>query len=639
MNLPLEPTLMPCQTIEPLLGSHLDRELTRAEEARVEEHLDHCDRCRARLEHLEALSGALKAWEASALTPVPPDLRLKHAVLARVAETSHQRRVDDRVLRLTHLAVAACVLVALGLGFVLGWGFETPLDATPGAAGRPVDFATTAASLPSTELGPRRRFDPFSLEARASLDGVVSPDAAAPVAPLPRLRAIEFGVLSRALAQGALLDLERATGREGVVLPGRFDDTIVVTRDVLDSPSLRHMLSKWRPDLARPASVAPAPSTSRTTPVAVLGEPTGRTVTDLLGPMPGLGGDVNAFRSAPPMLAWRPAGGSDPARRAGTVLARGIHRSPGAPRPALASTDGVVLDHRIRVIDPLDAQEDGQLVFEDHDLERDTVLVRATGTSGPIFIPAGQVLTGGLTDRVTARPLWIHPTPQGEQRYRLPCMPIRRGPDRTDGRERVRLTRWIVGPSLRSLLAQGVPAETFLDVAERQARASGLASAAFGRFSLLDVFQSPASPVLDARAAWQGAFQGDPYAGFVVTRDADEVLGIEVVRFTGAAASKLLARLWVGYQLEAWLRTGVREEERRALAPSARVLEETLRRLARSTNEFHGKSDEHLVRVSGADIEHSRLQFQAVELGKRAADGGVQYVPVHVSGTVRFEPR
>ncbi|MDJ0973090.1 MAG: zf-HC2 domain-containing protein [Planctomycetota bacterium] len=639
MNLPFEPTLLPCQEIEPMLGSHLDRELTRAEEVRVEAHLDDCDRCRARLEHLEALSGALKGWEAGAITPVPPDLRLKNAVLARVAETSHQRRVDDRVLRLTHFAVAACVLVALGLGFVLGLGFETPVDATPGAQGGPIDLQTHVGSLPDTALRSRDRYDEMALKARTSLDEIDVPFASAPLPELPKLTAIDAGVLSHALAQRDVLDLERATGDEGVVLPGRFEDTIVVTRDVLDSPSLRQSLQKWLPDLVEPASVAPEAAPTRTTPTAVLGEPTGMTVKDLLGPMQGLYGDVNSFRSAPPALAWEPAAGAEAARRVGTVLARGIHRSRGAARPALSSTDGTAARKAVTVVDPLAAQEDGQLAFEDQELEKSVVIVRVANTQGPIFIPAGQVLSGGVTDRVTAQPLWIPRSPNGTMRFRLACMPIRRGPDRTEAPERVQLTRWIVGPSLRSLLAQGVSEQAFLDVAERHFQASGQPRARFDAFSLLDVLKNPHSEVLDARAEYKQHFDKDPYAGFVFTRGGGEVLGVEVVRFTGDAAGKLLARLWVGYQLEAWLRTGISAGDRRALPRDARRLEGVLHRLRRSTNVFHGKRDEQLVRVSRADIEHSRLHFQAVELGERQADGALEFVPLHVSGTVKFTLR
>jgi anti-sigma factor (TIGR02949 family) len=68
----------PCAKCEELLQPFLDRELTDAELALAEEHLDRCTYCRARYRFEEHLRRYVRM---AAAEPMPPELKQKLAAL------------------------------------------------------------------------------------------------------------------------------------------------------------------------------------------------------------------------------------------------------------------------------------------------------------------------------------------------------------------------------------------------------------------------------------------------------------------------------------------------------------------------------------------------------------------------------
>jgi len=115
---------MRCRTARRRLNAYLDGELLAAERSRMEEHLDHCEGCRAALERLRGVADALAA--ASAPPPVPEGFHWR--LMARAAQNSEQSRRRPVVVRLwssfspaMRLAAAAMLVLGIGLGGLIGW--------------------------------------------------------------------------------------------------------------------------------------------------------------------------------------------------------------------------------------------------------------------------------------------------------------------------------------------------------------------------------------------------------------------------------------------------------------------------------------------------------------------------------------
>ena len=140
---------MTCQELEHQLHPYLDGELSAAERADVERHLEGCPDCQAKLKDWRALHGALQA----------PELRFRPSDTLRQRLQNELGKPQARPVR-RHwerwAAVAAVVIVAAGIGFkFLPHGDED--DAMADAAvdqqelaaahGHLADFSSTSPSL------------------------------------------------------------------------------------------------------------------------------------------------------------------------------------------------------------------------------------------------------------------------------------------------------------------------------------------------------------------------------------------------------------------------------------------------------------------------------------------------------------
>jgi anti-sigma factor RsiW len=110
---------MTCDDLRPLLAAYHDDELDAAGVVQVEEHLRSCERCRAVLENLRALTQAVKP----AYFPAPAELR--GSILAAIAETEPPTNVVRAPRRSTAwLLHGLSLAAALVLGFFLAQIFQ-----------------------------------------------------------------------------------------------------------------------------------------------------------------------------------------------------------------------------------------------------------------------------------------------------------------------------------------------------------------------------------------------------------------------------------------------------------------------------------------------------------------------------------
>jgi len=113
----------PCVTIELELSAFLDGELAVEEHARVARHLEQCSRCEAETRRLRGVSGVLRRWDAQETRYAQ-----SHAFRSRVLRRLGAEETAPAALAPTfswgHLAAAAAVVaaVALGAGQVAGLG-------------------------------------------------------------------------------------------------------------------------------------------------------------------------------------------------------------------------------------------------------------------------------------------------------------------------------------------------------------------------------------------------------------------------------------------------------------------------------------------------------------------------------------
>lgn len=98
---------MTCEEAWILINGHLDQENTPAEEAQLQEHLEHCSQCREWMEVMEGCDEAIRSLEAEP----PADL------CANVMEAIRQEKPKKRHpwTRWAGGAVAAALLLAVGL--------------------------------------------------------------------------------------------------------------------------------------------------------------------------------------------------------------------------------------------------------------------------------------------------------------------------------------------------------------------------------------------------------------------------------------------------------------------------------------------------------------------------------------------
>ena len=235
-------------------------------------------------------------------------------------------------------------------------------------------------------------------------------------------------------------------------------------------------------------------------------------------------------------------------------------------------------------------------------------------TSLPIFIPAGQFLSGGFADRVVAQPIWLPPS-KGKTPHVIPCRVVQ---SFVEGKGAPKLSRYVAGPTIRALLASGASQEVVKEAARRivALRSPDLADS-WDAWSLLDVYGHSAAA--KNYEAYRKAINWKGRCGFVVSDARGALVGFECVKFKGEASQELLMRLWMGYVAEALLRD--RPQASEALAPSSDALSQAFRRIVSSVAEFRmpaGFDPSQGWRVSSLEIYATGLHLQALELGDRA---------------------
>lgn len=105
-----------CESYFEDLQAYLDNELPAAERRRLAEHIAACESCRATLDDLKAVSGALGAWEA----PEPTGLPSAREILGRAGAPPEPVRPElGWTPARRWAAAAAAVVMTAGIGFVL----------------------------------------------------------------------------------------------------------------------------------------------------------------------------------------------------------------------------------------------------------------------------------------------------------------------------------------------------------------------------------------------------------------------------------------------------------------------------------------------------------------------------------------
>jgi hypothetical protein len=310
------------------------------------------------------------------------------------------------------------------------------------------------------------------------------------------------------------------------------------------------------------------------------------------------------------------------ARATGRAKRAGRDRTPildalAIPAPAGRGLESTPLGSRPggAFLDPVAAQAGGLLRLA-HGSDEDNVVATWRGTLQPIFIPAGQILTGPV-DRVVARPVWLPPgRGNREQRTVIPCHVVENLPDASP-LEPPQLSPWVAGPTIRSLLAAGASAAEVKQAARQQVAAhnriyQGVPRALdFGAWSLLAVYGGKAGSANLERARqtpWGS------HAGFVALDARGRLVGVEIVHLTGEHRDLLLSRLWHGYVVEASLRhLGASPD---AVAAPGEGLEETMRIVARADTGL--RTPEGFRPVGGTRV--SSLEIPAIGLALHVLD-------------------
>lgn len=644
--------LRPCDVFSEDIHLLVDRELGEAERQIVEEHLAGCARCLGLATHLERMSSVLKAWDVRENDIPAPDVRLQRSVLARVAESSAQRRRDDRFVRVLHLATAAVVVLGLGLGVVLGF-------AHTGARGPDPVFEVSDAPWP---LENRER-PQANLPTTPFEDRITATDLLTGLTDVshPELQD-DPGVIGddhmRVFASGddesmVALDMrvtrleqfmdrfgERAMYWNGPYATGAMPRVVSErTYRWLESEGI---LARWR-DNGTPTSRTVVGGASRpgqerpseTSPATTL-RATGVMAKDMLRPMPGVTsplrlGSQRTLLTMPgvhPMRSARTKSGKPRSTRGlPNLLELRAITDPVGNIPGLRS--GPLNLQNRAFLDPLAAAANGQLRFVESENQAGRIVAIVRNTEQPVFIPAGQFITGGYGDRVVRHPVWL-PAATSDTPHIIECFLVQAMPT-FERQGDPRLSQHVAGPTIRALLASGATQSEVKAAAAALCRAQHeLYGAAFQelRWSLRSIYMqgltaSPGKGGLDAlgRIRWSGTH------GFLATDDQGRFLGFELVRIDGASAQALLARLARGYTIEAFWRIQS-SALRDAFAAPSDGAERVLRRLASHPAGFRipegvtdtgGSANGTDPRVSTLDLQASGVQLHALEVGGRAA--------------------
>ncbi len=625
--------LEPCDVFSEEIHLLADRELGPAESSVVEEHLAECARCQALAVHLERMSSVLKAWDAQANDVEAPAQRLKNAVLARVAEQSLRRRRDDRIVRVIHYATAALVVLGLGLGLFLGLterrpqvvapevtisAAPMPLDVHPegaivvrgGSFAEPYTAADISAGIQVPVMAELERFDALGawdrlLWKRRSDDGLPLL-----VGRFQRMEEVERRLGARVVFWN---------GPSADKRDGERHDHPLVTLTALNFLHQKGYLKRWM----RNATETSPTVVAKRTPV-VTSRSTGVTARSMLQPMPGIDRDLRSLRMRSQMIRVFAPKLMGSAANASKRKAERVHLLDGWALAREKSNGGLKsgplgsarLDpSRVTFADPVAANANGQLHFAESGQGANTVVVIVKGTRQPIYIPAGQFLTGGIADRVIAHPVWL-PATRSKKPFIVHCRVVQNF-EHGDASQPLSLQPEIVGPTIRALLAAGAsPRKVKRAAGELMTAVYRQKGTLLGDWSLFGLYRGryAAEGHTLANVRWDGI------TGFVITDAHGRFVGSEVVRPTGHAATELLRRLWVSYSTEAGQRHFARE--RAGFAAPSDGLAQVMRRLAAHDGTFHtpqGVEQRRGARVSAMEIVAAGVHMHALEIAESAA--------------------
>ena len=516
-------TERPCPS-ERTLAAHLDGELDAARARLVETHLDRCAACASDVRRLENLSGCLRAWGRDTGAVAPPS-RLLSRVLRTVSPEGAALRLETlRSRRAVALRVAAAVLVWAGAAVL---GLRDVPQPTVGPGG--VDPEGVAAGVVAAE-----GVAPAVALATPTVDAALAPPPArlaVSLALLERIPVLHLDVLDdeAASALAATLAGSRAAGPFAAAavldpagslpagsLPAGSLPAGSLPAGSLPAGGAQDVRARW---LAERARLAADPRTAD--PSAA-----GFTVPDLALP------------------AGEPAAAEPASPAGGGVTLRALPRaSDGAAPSELAApydlATAVRLD-RVRVLADA-AGDDGE-----------TFGLEVGVGARPVFVPAGELVAGGVADRVVRHGAWLVPS-DDPYVVRLATRPL--------SRVRARAAAppsplgAVAGPALRARLARGDDAATLIALGEAQLREAGLVGPEGSVVpSLLALYTRDAAAVA-ARAADFVAALGPDVAGFVATDPDGRFQGLERVDLPEVARAATLARLLAGYLAEARTRS------------------------------------------------------------------------------------
>ena len=632
--------LRPCDVFSEEIHLLVDRELGEAERQVVEEHLSQCSRCLALASHLERMSSVLKSWDVRENDIPAPDLRLQHNVLSRVADSSAQRRRDDRFVRVLHMATAAVVVLGLGLAVVLGLaGQESPAA--------PQSFEVSDAPWPLEN----RESEPFTLPTEPFEDTLTADDLLAGVDPEihPEL-ATDPGVVTddhmrlfrdqdgESIARLAMrvkrLEIfmdrfgERAMYWNGPYAVG--GDTRVVPERTYRWLEDQGILKRWRDNGTQTSPTVVATERARPSEVPTTGiQATGVLAKDMLRPMTGITHPLRMAKqrrlvTVPGMHPFNQArtksGKAKSTKGLPALLELRAITDPVAGIPGLRS--GPLGEVNRDFLDPIAAAANGQLRFSESD-HAGRIVALVENTTKPILIPAGQFVRGGYGDRVVRHPIWL-PASKGITPHVVECFVVQGLPHvKPEGEPRLDTT--IAGPTIRALLASGA------SQTEVKARAKAICKAhheLYGapfrewNWSLRTFYGATLKSGRGAdgfeafgRIRWQGSH------GFLATDAQGRFLGFELLRIAGPSAEALLERLWRGYAVEAIWRIQSNNLRDAFAAPSDGA-DRVLGLLGEHPASFRipdGVTDVERARTSTLALEASGVELHALEVANRPA--------------------
>jgi len=511
-----------CERFAEAAMLRVDRELGPAESAALDAHLAVCAACRAKALQAEALSAVLKRWDNVVAARVDAPARLRQSLRAVAAEEGRWRRVEARRVRRLRLAVAASVLLALaaglaaGLASVSGATYVTPVAVAP-TPPRPVEPPAPAfvahVTPPTVELGtvppgPSRLRDVVvDLDPPAGwLSADEKVEAARVLARCETRRLLreaferDYGEDAywytdqqsgedRLITGSALAQLRAGgVGRLAALLPGVVDEA----RTVADPVRLVDTGRRFSDFLRLP------------------------TRRDEIEALVQRGIPIRAGKADAPPIGWVSLLPGDQAQEA---------------KHALPQT-----------VDLSYAVQKGYL--ELREAGNDDLVAVVHRASRPVFIPAGELISGGQVDRVVLEGILIPATTTARPIISIPCAAAS-SPGGSHG-EQPTPTGMVAGPALRGVLARHPGAEKVRAWIASQVPILDK----WGRdYSLLDHYDST---VQGANLTMlTSLFLSSGSRGFALTGARGEFVGVEVSDLPRESAAALLARLLWGYTAEA----------------------------------------------------------------------------------------